>query len=111
MLLLPVKGANSMLIEITGRCLHESLENAVSGYHKLKERFPQVSGVTFAFDPRKPAQVTGHHNKMDDDSCPELGLTVQNHFKAINWRTGKGGHHTKHRQSLDYPDGIAWYKC
>lgn len=37
---------------------------------------------------------------MDDDSCPELGLTVQNHFKAINLRTGKGGHHTKHRQSL-----------
>lgn len=38
---------------------------------------------------------------MDDDSCPELGLTVQNHFKAINMRMGRGGHHqSKHRQSL-----------
>lgn len=38
---------------------------------------------------------------MDEDSCPEIGLTIQNHFKAINMRTGKGGsHHTKHRQSL-----------
>ena len=36
---------------------------------------------------------------MDDDSCPELGLALQNHFKAIEMRMGKG-RNTKHRQSL-----------
>jgi len=35
---------------------------------------------------------------MDDDACPELGITLQNHFKAINSR--KCGQNTKHRQSL-----------
>ncbi|XP_075168500.1 snake venom 5'-nucleotidase isoform X3 [Haematobia irritans] len=127
-----------MLLEISGKCLYEALENSVSGYPKLEGRFPQVSGVAFAFDPSKPSgkridpqlvQVGDEYLNMeqtykiciksyiyngcdgftmfkdakvlmDDDSCPELGLTVQNHFKAINLRTGKGGHHTKHRQSL-----------
>ncbi|XP_050073138.1 trifunctional nucleotide phosphoesterase protein YfkN [Anopheles maculipalpis] len=36
---------------------------------------------------------------MADDAAPELGLAVQNHFKAIDVRLGKI-HHTKHRQSL-----------
>ncbi|XP_065369578.1 protein 5NUC isoform X1 [Calliphora vicina] len=127
-----------ILIEVTGKCLYEALENSVSSYPKLEGRFPQVSGVIFAFDPTKPpgqridsqlVQVGDEYLNMqqtykiciksyiyngcdgftmfkdakvlmDDDSCPELGLTVQNHFKAINLRTGKGGHHTKHRQSL-----------
>ena len=35
---------------------------------------------------------------MDEESCPELGLAIQNHFKAIDMR--KGGRHSKHRQSL-----------
>ncbi|XP_037941290.1 snake venom 5'-nucleotidase-like [Teleopsis dalmanni] len=127
-----------ILLEITGKCLWSALENSVSAYPKLEGRFPQVSGLVFAFDPAKPPgqridpqliQVADEylnleqHYKiciksylyngcdgftmfkdakvlMDDDSCPELGLTVQNHFKAINLRTGKGGHQTKHRQSL-----------
>jgi len=37
---------------------------------------------------------------MDEDACPELGLAIQNHFKAIDTKLGKSGHHTKHRQSL-----------
>lgn len=36
---------------------------------------------------------------MDEDSCPELGLSIQNHFKAIDVRMGKAKH-SKHRQSL-----------
>lgn len=43
-----------IVISVTGKILHEALENSVSGYPKLEGRFPQVSGVTFAFDPRKP---------------------------------------------------------
>ncbi|CRL06860.1 CLUMA_CG019615, isoform A [Clunio marinus] len=38
---------------------------------------------------------------MDEDACPELGLAIQNHFKAIDLKMGKcGQHQTKHRQSL-----------
>lgn len=37
---------------------------------------------------------------MDEDSCPELSLAIQNHFKAIDLKMGKGGKHSKHRQSL-----------
>ncbi|XP_011186253.1 mannosylglucosyl-3-phosphoglycerate phosphatase isoform X3 [Zeugodacus cucurbitae] len=127
-----------ILLSISGKCLWEALENAVSAYPKLEGRFPQVSGVTFAFDPTKPPgqridprliQVADDlvnlqqmykiciksyiHNGcdgftmfknaqilIDEDLCPELGLTIQNHFKAINIRNEKTDHHTKHRQSL-----------
>ncbi|XP_055839980.1 snake venom 5'-nucleotidase isoform X1 [Episyrphus balteatus] len=126
-----------IVVEITGKCLLEALENAVYMYPKLEGRFPQVSGVTFAFDPSKPpgkridpqlVQIADEFLKMDqiykiciksymyggcdgftmfkdakvlmdDDSCPELGLVLQNHFKAINMRTGKTKN-SKHRQSL-----------
>jgi len=43
-----------ILLEITGQCLWEALENAVSAYPKLEGRFPQISGMIFAFDPTKP---------------------------------------------------------
>lgn len=36
---------------------------------------------------------------MDEDACPEIGLAIQNHFKAIDVKLGKG-RHSKHRQSL-----------
>lgn len=38
-------------------------------------------------------------NQMGEDECPELGLTLQNHFRAIDVRMGKSKH-SKHRQSL-----------
>ena len=31
------------------------MENGVSMFPKLEGRFPQVSGISFAFDPEKPA--------------------------------------------------------
>lgn len=37
--------------------------------------------------------------QMDDDATPEIGLAIQNHFKAIDVKMGKG-RHSKHRQSL-----------
>lgn len=36
---------------------------------------------------------------MSQEEAPELGLTLQNHFRAINVRLGKS-RHSKHRQSL-----------
>lgn len=38
----------------SGTQVLECLENGVSQYPKLEGRFPQVSGIRFAFDPKKP---------------------------------------------------------
>ncbi|XP_021696045.1 uncharacterized protein LOC5575910 isoform X2 [Aedes aegypti] len=126
-----------IVLEVTGKVLHEALENSVSTYPKLEGRFPQIAGMSFAFDPTQPpgrrveprlvrigdewlkmdqtytlcvksyiyggcdgyTMFKGCKVLMDDDAAPELGLAIQNHFKAIDVRMGKA-HHTKHRQSL-----------
>ncbi|XP_055319481.1 mannosylglucosyl-3-phosphoglycerate phosphatase isoform X3 [Sitodiplosis mosellana] len=126
-----------VVLEVTGRAIVDALENAVSAYPKLEGRFPQVSGISFVFDPKRPpysrvitelVQVADEwldlkqtyslciksymrggcdgftmfkNSKiiMGEDECPELGLTLQNHFRAIDVRMGKTKH-SKHRQSL-----------
>lgn len=42
------------LIFDSGTQLLRALENGVSAYPKLEGRFPQVSGVSFGFNPNKP---------------------------------------------------------
>ena len=41
------------VLEITGEQLIEALENGTSQYPKHEGRFPQVSGLSFTFDPSK----------------------------------------------------------
>ncbi|XP_060807227.1 snake venom 5'-nucleotidase isoform X1 [Amyelois transitella] len=43
-----------VVIEANGSIILELLENAVSKYPSLEGRFPQVAGISFAFDPSKP---------------------------------------------------------
>ncbi|KAK3117242.1 hypothetical protein LTR53_001577 [Teratosphaeriaceae sp. CCFEE 6253] len=43
-----------VVVGLKGRAVVEALENAVSKYPALEGRFPQVSGITFAFDPALP---------------------------------------------------------
>lgn len=43
-----------IVLSASGDQVLQALENGVSQYPKLEGRFPQVSGVTFAFDPKKP---------------------------------------------------------
>ncbi|XP_043234841.1 snake venom 5'-nucleotidase-like isoform X2 [Amphibalanus amphitrite] len=42
------------LLHVTGAVLCEAVENSVSMYPRLAGRFPQVSGMSFVFDPDKP---------------------------------------------------------
>ena len=42
-----------MLLELTGAQVRDALENGVSRIEDVAGRFPQVSGLTFAFDPSK----------------------------------------------------------
>jgi 5'-nucleotidase len=43
-----------VVVEVTGDKVITVLENGVSQFPKLEGRFPQVSGVSFAFDPNLP---------------------------------------------------------
>ncbi|XP_042896714.1 5'-nucleotidase isoform X1 [Parasteatoda tepidariorum] len=43
-----------IVLNAPGENIYLALENGVSQYPKLEGRFPQVSGVSFAFDPKKP---------------------------------------------------------
>lgn len=43
-----------IVLEVSGSKILDALENSVSGYPKLEGRFPQVSGISFVFDPKKP---------------------------------------------------------
>ena len=43
-----------VVIEVSGQAIVDALENGVSTYPALEGRFPQVSGITFAFAPAKP---------------------------------------------------------
>jgi 2',3'-cyclic-nucleotide 2'-phosphodiesterase (5'-nucleotidase family) len=42
-------------LEVTGDVLRAALENGVSQHEKIAGRFPQVSGIRYVFDPKKPA--------------------------------------------------------
>lgn len=44
-----------MTMRVTGAQLREALENGVSQVERAGGRFPQVSGMAFVFDPRRPA--------------------------------------------------------
>ena len=50
-LILPFMHDVIVLLELTGAQVIEALENGVSMYPRLEGRFPQVSGISFAFDP------------------------------------------------------------
>merc|ERR1719348_2904031 len=43
-----------VLLELSGQQILQALENGVSMWPKLEGRFPQVSGIKFAFDPSQP---------------------------------------------------------
>jgi 2',3'-cyclic-nucleotide 2'-phosphodiesterase (5'-nucleotidase family) len=48
-------GNRVVTIDVPGRALREGLENAVSRVEIAAGRFPQVSGMTIEYDPRRPA--------------------------------------------------------
>lgn len=92
-------------LEVSGQTLHDALENGVSEFESLEGRFPQVSGMTFDWDPDAssgdriaPADVTIGGSQLDLDETYTLGT---NGFMADGGdgysmltsasRTGDGG--------------------
>ncbi|OQR69207.1 5' nucleotidase-like [Tropilaelaps mercedesae] len=58
-----------IVVEVSGHQVVGALENGVSQYPKLEGRFPQVSGVSFAFDPQQPpgSRINPQHVKIGDE--------------------------------------------
>lgn len=56
-----------LLIGLTGRQLLETLENGVSMWPKLEGRFPQVAGISFAFDPTATPRVDPTFVRIGDE--------------------------------------------
>ncbi|WP_421616907.1 bifunctional metallophosphatase/5'-nucleotidase [Brevibacillus sp. TJ4] len=53
--LLPFENNTLAIVEVTGAELKAALENGVSDVENGAGRFPQISGMSFTFDPSKPA--------------------------------------------------------
>ena len=58
-----------IVLSATGEQIWKALENGVCQWPKLEGRFPQVSGMRFAFDPRKPPKqrIDPKHIKIGDE--------------------------------------------
>ena len=69
-----------VLLDVTGDQLCQALENGVSQWPKLEGRFPQVSGISFAFDPSKPpgSRVDPEYVKVGDEY-----LDLAQHYKLV----------------------------
>ncbi|MBB6098283.1 5'-nucleotidase [Deinobacterium chartae] len=72
-------GNQVVLLEVDGATLQAALENGVSQVDKLSGRFPQVSGMTYAFDPKAPvgarvSQVTVGGQPLDRSKTYRLAV-------------------------------------
>lgn len=58
-----------LIVNVLGEQLVRAIENGVSKYPVHEGRFPQVSGVTFGFDPTKPPgqRVDARHVKVQGE--------------------------------------------
>ena len=79
-------GNTAAELEVSGQTLHDALENGVSEVESLEGRFPQVSGMEFAWDPEAdsgdridPADVTVGGEPLDVGATYTLGT---NNFMA-----------------------------
>ena len=69
-----------VLLDVTGDQLCQAVENGVSQWPKLEGRFPQVSGITFAFDPSQPpgSRVDPAFVKIGDEY-----IDKHQHYKLV----------------------------
>ncbi|GGJ01229.1 multifunctional 2',3'-cyclic-nucleotide 2'-phosphodiesterase/5'-nucleotidase/3'-nucleotidase [Halobellus salinus] len=79
-------GNTTTELEVSGQTLHDALENGVSDVGSLEGRFPQVSGLAFAWDPEAepgdriaPADITVGGDQLELEATYALGT---NNFVA-----------------------------
>ncbi len=61
-----------VVVKVSGKDILSGLENGVSKWPAHEGRFPQVSGIRFSFDPRKPAG-----SRVDQRSVTVKGAPVE----------------------------------
>ena len=66
------------VLELTGEQLIEALENGVSQYPRHEGRFPQVSGMSFSFD---PSRSSGHRVVPNSVCVGEEQLVLNKTYK------------------------------
>ncbi|XP_027201811.2 mannosylglucosyl-3-phosphoglycerate phosphatase [Dermatophagoides pteronyssinus] len=69
-----------LVIYIDGRQIYRALENGVSQFPKFEGRFPQVSGISFRFDSKKPA---GSRVDMESIRIQNEPLIESKYYKMI----------------------------
>lgn len=75
-----------------GSQLLQALENGVSQYPRTEGRFPQVSGVSFGFDPtRPPGQRVGMDVVRVQGECLQLDKVCLCFLGVVGWRMGEMG--------------------
>ena len=80
------------VLQASGYHIWQALENGVSQWPKLEGRFPQVSGCTFAFDPKKPPL---HRIDPNDVTIGEEPLILDKQYKLTTkayLASGKDGY-------------------
>lgn len=82
-------------------CIKSYMHSGCDGFTMFKNAKIVVSQPLSIFSCFVPYLINRIYfcEQMGEDECPELGLTLQNHFRAIDVRMGKAKH-SKHRQSL-----------
>ena len=73
-------GNTTAELEVDGQTLHDALENGVSDVESLEGRFPQISGMTFDWDPSAspgdriaPSDITINGSQLSMDETYTLG--------------------------------------
>lgn len=64
-----------VVVKVTGHAILSALENGVSTYPALEGRFPQVSGIKYAFDPNLPPGKRVLRVTTGDDKAIDLDKT------------------------------------
>ena len=83
----------TVMVKVSGKRLLEALQHAVSEWPKLEGRFPQVSGIKMAFDPKMKPRVREVRIQGED-------LKEEKEYKLVTrFYTTQGG------------DGFAMLKC
>jgi len=73
---------------VVGQQIIDALENGVSKYPTLEGRFPQVSGITFGFDPTQlPGQRIDPRHVKVQGSCIKLHKVVTGLLYFLCWLT------------------------
>lgn len=67
-----------IVIVVNGKALLEALENSVSAYPSLEGRFPQVSNISFEFDPEKPP-----NKRISWTKVGEQPLDLERQYKLV----------------------------